>query len=368
MTAGAEPLTPGLDQHELAVLLVDEVLSVRAPRGLDLGPTPGGTCADTLPVVGSITLTWVALSKASWGEPLEMSSATWAPLGTFAPAAGTVPATWPIGRGRQLLDRLGDEPQVGQRLRRLGGVGRDLGDGDRAQAGLRCDGGQAARARLARGGGGRAGGAGAQRPSPRRRRPPWPSSTPPAAAGVGLEHVDGEARRHRASRPAAAGTRSCRSGSAAAAGRSRAPGRPGSASAGPARASGRRARAPSTFPVPVTTTTSTTVPFLAFAPAAGLWSMTLPAFCLGTTLLVVFPSLSPILLSSFCAANALGCPLRFGTDRLLGQQHDHHHHGGRQRAAPRSTSTTAATAAGGTWPCAAAPGPSVPTGVAVSWN
>ena len=68
----------------------------------------------------------------------------------------------------------------------------------------------------------------------------------------------------------------------------------------------------------MTVTTSTTVPFLALAPAAGLWSMTTPGFCLGSTLLVVLPSLSPILLSSFWAANALGWPLRLGTVVCLG--------------------------------------------------
>src|SRR6185437_14598483 len=72
------------------------------------------------------------------------------------------------------------------------------------------------------------------------------------------------------------------------------------------------------LPEPVTTTTSTTVPFLAFAPAAGLWSTTVPGFCLGSDLFVVLPSLSPILLRSFWAANALGCPLRLGTTVCLG--------------------------------------------------
>ena len=95
--------------------------------------------------------------------------------------------------------------------------------------------------------------------------------------------------------------------------------------------------------------------------------MTLPAFCLGSAFGVVFPSLSPILLSSFCAANALGWPLRLGTTVCLGSSItmttaaatsngatiDIHHgsHGRWRKVAMR----------GGT-------GSVLPTGVAVSWN
>src|ERR1700733_4566723 len=95
--------------------------------------------------------------------------------------------------------------------------------------------------------------------------------------------------------------------------------------------------------------------------------MTVPAFCLGTTLLVVLPSLSPSLLSTFWAANALVWPLRFGTTVCLGSN---------------MTMTTAAAATSGTtndihhgshgrWRKVAIRGGTgsvLPTGVAVSWN
>jgi hypothetical protein len=121
----------------------------------------------------------------------------------------------------------------------------------------------------------------------------------------------------------------------------------------------------SAFPVPVTTTRSTTPPFLAFVPAAGLWSMTVPGFCLGSTFAVVFPSLRPILFSSFCAAKALVWPLRLGTVVCLGSS--------------ITTTTASATRSGATidihhgshafWRKVAirgGTGPSAPAGVAVS--
>ena len=80
--------------------------------------------------------------------------------------------------------------------------------------------------------------------------------------------------------------------------------------------------------------------------------MTTPGFCLGSTLLVVFPSLRPILLSSFWAANALGWPLRLGTVVCLGSS---------------ITTTTASAATSGT-AMRGGTGPSAPTGVAVSCN
>ena len=121
-------------------------------------------------------------------------------------------------------------------------------------------------------------------------------------------------------------------------------------------------------PVPVTTTTSTTVPFLAFAPAAGLWSVMLPGLLLGIHLRRrLGASMRPILFSSFWAANTLVWPLRFGTTVCLGSS--------------MITTTTAAASSGptnashhgshGRWRKVAmrgGTGPSVPTGVAVSWN
>src|SRR5471030_2597423 len=78
--------------------------------GSTCAPCPGGTCADGLRVVGSITLTDVPLSKASCGEPLEINTSTVAPLATLDPAAGTVPATCPTGTVASCLTGWGVSP------------------------------------------------------------------------------------------------------------------------------------------------------------------------------------------------------------------------------------------------------------------